>query len=245
MRKTTYILLLVLFARNASGLTLFGPPVPELKPHFWNFGFDYLHNDIDFFDSADYRITYRGSTYLARFGRGIFGNMDISIGLGISQGEITQLDSTINNINGFISSIKGRTLIHEFDDTLSLGITAILDYYELEQNESLWSVSIDNTETKIILGLSKNIENLNIYGGPYYRNINGDGSFYIGTLGATSGDLSEGDNIGVYLGASLELPIETLNVSPKDRIDKYKIRFELQHAEDNTSAGVSICFPFK
>lgn len=245
MRKVTFTLLFaILMSQAAYGLSLFGPPVPITEPGKLSFGFDLSHNDFDYEADALETMTYNGMTYLARFGYGIFNNSEINVLFGGSQGEIEQMDFLGEDMYGFVGGLNCKTLLYQLGDGLDLGIAGHFIYTNIERDETAWSLGIETYETRVLLGLSKNIGNLAIYGGPFYQWIDGDICVKVpGTK--LSADLEAKNNIGGYIGTSIAIPIENLSVSAEKIANSFQIQGELQFTNGISAGGVSLVIPFK
>ncbi len=245
MRKLVCILSTIVFTQSAFGLSLFGPPVPTLQKNQFSFGLDYSYNNLDYLDDVDNRLTFKGSTFMAKLGYGLLDNIECNFGAGYTVGEIDQYDYLIDDFRGFTGSVNIKSLIYQFDDDLSLGVSAYLDYFDLEESEPNWAFGMEAIETRFLLGLSKTIGNLSIYGGPFYREIHGDGYVKIVPNRPVEGDIHEDSNFGGYIGVSIKLPVDTLSTSALRYADNYYIRFEFQATDNDTCVGVSMKLPFK
>ena len=245
MNKAALILLFaILMSQAAYGLSLFGPPVPITRPGKLSFGFDLSFNDFDYEAETSETMTYSGVTYLARFGYGIFDNSEINVLFGGSQGEIDQMAFLGEDMYGFVGGLNCKTLLYQIGDSLDLGIAGHFLYTNIERDESTWNLGIETYETRVLLGLLKNIGNLAIYGGPFYQWIDGDICVKIPSR-QMSADLEAKNNIGGYIGTSLTIPVEVLNVSAEKVADSFQIQGELQFVNGLTAGGVSLVIPFK
>ncbi len=245
MRKVTLTLLsAILMSQAAYGLSLFGPPVPIVEPGKLSFGFDLSHNDFDYEAETSETMTYKGVTYLARFGYGIFNNSEINVLFGGSQGEINQMGFLGEDMYGFVGGLNCKTLLYQFGDGLDLGIAGHFIYTDIERDESAWTLGIETFETRVLLGLSKNIGNLAIYGGPFYQCIDGDICVKVPGM-QLSADLEAKNNFGGYIGTSITIPIDNLSVSAEKIADSFQIQAELQFINDISAGGVSLVIPFK
>ena len=245
MNKAAITLLFaILMSQAAYGLSLFGPPVPITKPGKLSVGFDLSFNDFDYEADTSETMTYKGATYLVRFGYGIFDNSEINVLFGGSQGEIKQMGFLGEDMYGFVGGLNCKTLLYQFGDGLDLGIAGHFLYTDIERDEFSWTLGIETYETRVLLGLSKNIGNLAIYGGPFYQWIDGDISVKIPGR-QLSGDLEAKHNFGGYIGTAITIPMENLSTSAENFADNFQIQCELQFINSISAGGVSLVIPFK
>jgi hypothetical protein len=228
MKKVVVITIVVLFASQAWALTFMGPPTSDIQQGQFGFGFDYAQSeaDIEIEGVSGILTDVEVDTYFARLIFAIADGAELSARLGID--EIEDLG------NEFAWGVGVKATLVE-SASLNWGALFQLTGLYGDETDTVGGFAItgdfDVYEYQVAVGPTLKVDQLSVYGGPFFHFITGDVDIRI--LGTTlSYDLEQESEFGGYGGLSWQMD------------DNTSLAVEYQATGDADAIGISLVHRF-
>lgn len=217
MRTVTIVIMLLAFCSQAYALSFMGPPKADLAQGQYGLGIDYTYSEMDIeatFLGEHWTEEIETNTIFTNLGYGITDKWEGFLRLGLSDIEAEDFDSGYDFAYGF-----GTKFTFAEQDSVSWGALFQIGWLTGEDTFTGFlpgfgivnvDQEIDAYEIQIAIGPTWEIDNLKVYGGPFFHFI--DGEYDLDILGANySADLEQESVFGGFIGVSADLD-ESSNV---------------------------------
>lgn len=217
--RCTAIILTLLVASSASGLSFIGPPTTQMQAGQIALGGRYGWSEQDVLVEGVPVNDFKWDTFLAELRAGLASDRVELFGLiGTSEMELSSVDGDHELALG-----GGARITTNLGEALSWGIAGQILWWEEDASAS----KLDLLDMQVVLGPCYRAGGLVLYGGPMFHYISGE----LDILDVEF-DIKEDANFGGYIGGGFEV------------VDRLDIVGEFQATPDATGVGIAVTWTF-